>query len=56
MNINKLAKRISEVEGEEQELSIAQIKEVLRCLKRVLWVDTGVDIYSLLHAMKEPGD
>lgn len=32
MNLNELAKEISLLEGGKQNLSIAQIKEVIRCL------------------------
>ena len=36
MNLNELAKAISVKEGGKQNLSIAQIKEVLRCFGDVL--------------------
>lgn len=35
MNLNELAKEISILEGGKQNLSIAQIKEVIRCLSMV---------------------
>jgi hypothetical protein len=36
MNLNELAKAIAEIEGKKIELSVAQIKEVLLCLGKVL--------------------
>ncbi len=36
MNLNELAKEVAMLEGKEQELSIAQIKEVMHCLGYVL--------------------
>ena len=33
MNINQLAVRVAKREGKKKSLSIAQIKEVMRCLK-----------------------
>ncbi len=36
MNLNELAVEISKIEGKKQNLSIAQIKEVLKCLGMVL--------------------
>lgn len=37
MNLNQLAKDIATMEGKKQSLSIAQIKEVLKCLGTLLW-------------------
>lgn len=36
MNLNELAKEISRLEGGKKELSIAQIKEVIKCMGVVL--------------------
>lgn len=36
MNLNDLAREIAELEGGKQNLSIAQIKEVVRCLGDIL--------------------
>ena len=36
MNLNELARNIAKAEGKREQLSIAQIKEVLRCLGDLL--------------------
>lgn len=36
MNLNQFAKEIADEEGKKQELSIAQIKEVLACAGRIM--------------------
>jgi hypothetical protein len=36
MNLNQLAKQICALEGGKQNLSIAQVKEVLKCLGLIL--------------------
>lgn len=36
MNINQLAERVAELEGKKTQVNIAQIKEVLACLNKVL--------------------
>ena len=36
MKLNELAKKISELEGKKEQMSIAQISEVLACLGCVL--------------------
>ena len=45
MNLNEFAQRIAQLEGKKVALSIAQIKEVMRCAGMVLagfGVDTSV--------------
>lgn len=37
MNMNLLAQDIAKMESGKKELSIAQIKEVLKCLAIILW-------------------
>jgi len=39
MNMNDVAQEISKLEGKKKELSIAQIKEVLSCLKNLVLRD-----------------
>lgn len=56
MDINKLATRVTKREGGKKQLSIAQVKEVLRCLNDQLCLDTNyaITLYTLLRALKEP--
>ncbi len=42
-NMNDLASRVARIEGKKQELSIAQIKEVIRVLALVLDTDPQAD-------------
>lgn len=58
MNIDKLAARITKLEGGKVKLSNAQIKEVIRCLNDQVLDDTGgeFDLYSMLHCFKEPDE
>ena len=49
INLNKLAKKIAEEEGGEQNLSIAQIKEVLRITLEQLAQELPSDVLALLE-------
>ena len=40
MNLNELAKEISKLEGGKKELSIGQIKEVVKCISILIYEDT----------------
>lgn len=42
MNLNQLAKRISEKEGKKVQVNIAQIKEILKCLIEIA-AETNTD-------------
>lgn len=42
MNLNQLAKRISEKEGKKVQVNIAQIKEILKCLIEIA-AEAGVE-------------
>ncbi len=48
MNLNKLAVEICEIEGGKQELSIAQVKEVLKKLGTVLAQMTTAEAMALV--------
>ncbi len=39
MNITQLAEKITKMEGKKKPVSIAQVKEVLRCLADAYWED-----------------
>ena len=39
INMNKVAKAISEVEGKKVEVNVAQIKEVCKCFLQILACD-----------------
>ena len=48
MNLNELARNIAKAEGKQEPLSIAQIKEVLRCLGDLLVSLSTADALKLL--------
>lgn len=52
MNINKFAKIIAEKEEGKEEVSIAQIKEILRIVKEELHKE-GVNLYKLIYRRPE---
>lgn len=54
MNLNKLAKEISLMEGGEQNLSIAQIKEVLKCLSTILYTMHTTEALETLGRLLKP--
>jgi hypothetical protein len=47
MNINKLAKLIAEEEGKKVQVNIAQIKEVLACVNKILEL-YGINFYTVV--------
>jgi hypothetical protein len=47
VNLNELAKSVSAREGGKQELNIAQIKEVIKCISIELFKDP--DMFHLLY-------
>lgn len=49
-NMNDLAMRVSKLEGGKKPLSIAQIKEVIKCLALVL--DTDPDANDLFESYR----
>lgn len=52
MNLNQLAKRISDLEGGKQNLSIAQIKEVVRCMSFIMRYELDiVDVIELIDKL-----
>ncbi len=51
MNLNDLAKEIAALEGKEVSVSIAQIKEVLLCLGKVLAKQRPVDQANLVSKL-----
>lgn len=58
MNLNELAKEISKLEGGKKELSIAQIKEVIKCLSIVLYLkddDAGLAVRLWKNGKKWAG-
>ena len=48
MDLNELARRVTELEGKKIPLSIAQVKEVIRCLGLVLWQADMADVLRVL--------
>jgi hypothetical protein len=51
MNINKLAVEVAEVEGKKVQVNIAQIKEVLSCVNKVLKL-YGINFYTVVRNAK----
>lgn len=47
MNINDFAKRVTILEGKKKSLSIAQIKEVLKIVNRIL----GGALYAIIRCL-----
>lgn len=43
MNMNELAREVTLREGKKKSLSIAQVKEVLKCLKQVIYLEKGAE-------------
>ncbi len=56
MDINKLAIRVTELEGGKKEVSIAQVKEIILCLRDQIILDTDgkFDLYQMLRSFTEP--
>jgi hypothetical protein len=54
MNIDKLAQRVTNLEGGKEQANIAQTKEILNCLHKQLLMDTdgNFNLYDLLHALR----
>lgn len=48
INMNKVAKRVSEFEGKKVEVNIAQIKEVSKCLLMVLAMFSTIQVEELI--------
>ena len=53
MNINNFAKFIAWKESGKKEISIAQIKEVLKVTKDLLKSKTGINLYKLIRDIKD---
>jgi len=51
MDINKLALLVAEQEGKKQEVNIAQIKEVLKCVNKVLAL-YEINFYTVVRNAK----
>jgi len=49
MKVNDFAVLVSEKEGGKKNMSIAQIKEVIKITKDILKAQTDVDIYALIR-------
>ena len=52
INENKLAKKIADIEGKKYELSIAQIKEVLKITLELLNLEKPSKVLALLEKHK----
>lgn len=53
MNLNELAKQICLLEGGKKQLTVAQVKEVLKCLGEVLNSLETADAFALLAKLKK---
>lgn len=51
LNLNDVAKEISEIEGKKVELNIAQIKEVLHCLGSLMGSWNLSDLFQVLSKL-----
>lgn len=56
VNLNELAREISDLEGGKKNLSIAQIKEVINCLGKILRsmdAESALSVYAKLLKAKK---
>ena len=52
MNQNKVAVEVAKKEGGKVNLTIAQIKETIKCYNEVILKKTGIDIATVLRKVK----
>ncbi len=52
MNINEFAKEVTKEEGGKKQVSIAQVKEILRIIKDLIKDYADVDIYKIIRKVK----
>jgi len=52
MNANELAKIVTVKEGLKQSQSIAQVKEVISIVRKLVMAKTSIDIYALMAKVK----
>lgn len=50
MTINTLARRIAKLEGKKVQVNIAQIKEILSCIQKILKRDKRIDFYTIVKS------
>jgi len=48
MDLNTLAKRVTQVEGKKVQVNIGQVKEVISALNKVL-KEQGVNLYTIVR-------
>ena len=53
MNINDFAVLVTKNERGREEISIAQVKEVIRIIRLFLLKRIGLDLYALIRNIKE---
>ena len=53
MNINEFAVVVTKKEKGKEEISIAQVKEVIRIIRLFLLKRIGLDLYTLIRNIKE---
>ena len=51
MKVTTFAKKLTELEGLKKQVNIAQMMEILRCLKKLLH-PVGIDLYKLINNIK----
>lgn len=56
MNLNKLARKITEKEGKKKSLSIAQVKEVMRILLTELAFMEFSEVHKILNRYRFKGE
>jgi len=55
MNLNELAKEVARLEGGSQNLSIAQIKEVIKCISITLYLCKDDELHHLVFKLDQNG-
>ena len=52
MKVSEFAELVAERESGKKEISIAQIKEVVKITKDIIKEETDIDIYSIIRKME----
>ena len=49
MNLNDLAVKVTKLEGKKKSVNVAQVKEVLSCLFRLLAKESDAEVLKVVH-------
>ena len=54
MTVAELVKEITKREGKKVQVNVAQVSEVLKVVKEIVYEKTGFDIYSAIKTFNGP--